>query len=218
MRSCRSRHARGHYAARNCLRLDPRCAPLSERPGSPVTSKDPPVSASLPRRPDPGRPHVSVPADRSRATSPYSPPVTGACLSGFLARPTTRNAARSRSKLLAPQRRSPIAHLSPGFVPRHRRTRRVRRLDFHQALQGRSRSPSDIRPARARVRDRAARRRASSPVTARMGRLSRHYSSSSPTTLPHARALRHEPVTPRNAPATRATTGSPPPVTNFQCH
>ena len=53
-------------------------------------------------------------------------------------------------------------------------------------------------------------------VTARMGRLSRHYSSSSPATLPHAGALRHEPVMRRIAPEHRTTHGVAAPVTNFR--
>ena len=53
-------------------------------------------------------------------------------------------------------------------------------------------------------------------VTARMGRLSRHYSSSSTATLPHAGALRHEPVMRRIAPEHRATHGVAAPVTNFR--
>ena len=171
MRSCRSRYARGHYTARNCVRLDPRCAPLPGRPGSPVTSKDPPFSAPLPRRPVPERRHVSVPADRSRATSPYSAPATGCAFPVSSRVPTTRNAARSRSR--SPCATATVAHRPPvsRVRPRHRRTRRVRRLDFHQALQGRARSLSDIRTVRRVVTHRPPRRRASSPVTARMGRL-----------------------------------------------
>ena len=38
--------------------------------------------------------------------------------------------------LLAPQRPSPVARLSPGFVRRHRRARRVRRLTLTKSYGG----------------------------------------------------------------------------------
>ena len=137
------------------------------------------------------------------------------CLPGFSARPNRRETRRRAvPTLLAPQRRSPVTRLSPGFVRRRRRTRRVRRLTLTEPYGG---VPAPERRSNRPMRCHAS--PASTPhiltVTPRMGRLSRHYSSSSAATLPHGGALRHEPVMRPTTPEPRATHGVAAPVTNF---
>ena len=150
--------------ARLLTRPHPRCASPSETPGSPVTSKAP----SLERFPSTS---IDPPARGTCPCPPTAPErfprtrhASHAVPSGFQRASDRRETRRGAvPMLLAPQRRSPVARLSPGFIRRRRRTRRVRRLDSHRVLQGRSRSPNDVRSARCVVTHRPLRRRASSP-------------------------------------------------------
>ena len=158
-----------------------------------------------------------MPAGRSRAHPLESGTRHLDVPPGLLARPTgAKRGAEPFPCSLAPQRRSPVARLSPGFVRRRRRTRRVRRLTLTKPYRGVLAPPNDVRCARCVATHRPLRRRASSPSAPRTGRLSRHYSPWSEATLPHPGALRHEPVMRRIAPEHRPTHGVAAPVTNFR--
>ena len=215
-RSCRSRRVRRHYARTPAPPGLIRAArPRRRRPAPPSHRRHRPLSASLPPRPV-RQPAARVRAPgRSRAHSPHRhpPPAVPAGVPARV-RPT-RNAARSRSRAPCATAtvagRPPVARLrppSPADAP-------CPALDFHQVLQGRSRSPNDVRTARCVATHRPLRRRASSP--SHRGRdacraTTRHGVQA---TLPHAGALRHEPITRRIAPELRATHGVAAPVTNF---
>ena len=217
-RSCRSRPRAPPLRAHHCSPgLIHAARPRRRRPAPPSHRRRRPLSASLPPR------SARWPAARvrDRWPLPSASPARGTrhmpCLPGSVARPIdAKRGAEPFPCSHAPQRRSPVARPSPGFIRRHRRTRRVRRLDSHRALQGRSRPRTTFEPpdALSRIaRFDAAHPRRHAPRT---GRLSRHYSSSSTATLPHAGALRHEPIMRRTAPEHRATHGVAAPVTNFR--
>ena len=215
-RSCRSRPCAAIKRARLLTRLYPRCTSPSETPGSPVTSKAPTLERfSSPSCGPPTRgtcPYPPAAPARIPRTRHPSLGVPSGVKRASARRETRRGAV---PMLLAPQRPSPVARLSPGFIRRHRRTRRVRRLTLTESYRGVYYPPErrSNRPMRCHASP-ASRPRILS-VTARMGRLSRHYSSSSTATLPHAGALRHEPVMRPIAPEHRTTHGVAAPVTNF---
>ena len=135
-RSCRSRR---------CAAIAPRTTakpgfihaarPRRRRPAPLSHQRRRPLSASFPNRrvprrtgacPRQARPSRALPAGGMR----HIPCLRVRCASRRCG--TRRGVVPT---LLAPQRRLPAAHLSPGSVPRHRGTRRVRRLDSHRALR-----------------------------------------------------------------------------------
>ena len=109
--------------------------------------------------------------------------------------------------LLAPQRRSPVARLSPGFIRRRRRTRRVRRLTLTKPYEGVLAPPNDVRCARCVATHRPLRRRASSPshrgrdacrATTRHG-VKRRYHTPGRFVTSRSRARSHRIIAPRTA-------------------
>ena len=135
-RSCRSRPCAAITRARLLTRLHPRYASPSETPGSPVTSKapslkrfpsassGPPAGGTCPCSPGRSRPLLPARHSSHRAA-------------GFVRASERRETRRGAvPMLLAPQRPSPVARPSPGFVRRHRRTRRVRRLTLTKSYRG----------------------------------------------------------------------------------
>ena len=127
---------RRHCAAHHCQPGFIRAArPRRRRPAPPSHRRRRPLSASFPNRRGPrrtgtcprqARPSRALPADGMR----HIPCLRVRCASRRCG--TRRGVVPT---LLAPQRRSPAARLSPGSVPRRRGTRRVRRLDSHRAPQ-----------------------------------------------------------------------------------
>ena len=83
---------------------------------------------------------------------------------GFSRASDRRETRRGAVPMLpAPQRRSPVARLSPGFVRRHQRTRRVRRLTLTKSYGAVLAPRTTFEPPRCAVAHRPLRRRASSP-------------------------------------------------------
>ena len=217
-RSCRSRPRAPPLRAHDCSPgLIHATRPRRRRPAPPSHRRRRPLSASLPTRP------VRRPAARVRdrrplpSASPYAAHVTCRAFQVQSRVRSTRNAARSRSH-------APMRH-SDGR-PSPARLQASSAVADGRAVSGALTLTEPYRgvPAPERRSNRPMRCHASPASTPRIlavthrGRdaLSRHYSSSSTATLPHAGALRHEPIMRRTAPEHRATHGVAAPVTNFR--
>ena len=136
------RHCATHHCQPGFIRA---ARPRRRRPAPPSHRRRRPLSASLPKPPgSPANRHVSVSARPSRAL-----PADGMRhihASRFAAHPddAERGAESFPISFVAPRRRLPAGHPSPGFVPRRRRTRRVRRLDSHRAPRADLVLPNDV--------------------------------------------------------------------------
>lgn len=141
-RSCRSRRVRRHCArTHSSTRPHPRCASPSETPGTPVTSKAPTLERFTSAAIGPPTRGTCPCALAAPARIPRTRHASHTVPSGFSRASDRRETRRGAvPTLLAPQRRSPVARLSPGFVRRRRRTRRVRRLTLTEPYRG-SRTP-----------------------------------------------------------------------------
>ena len=138
---------RRHCAAHQCQPGFIRAArPRRRRPAPPSHRRRRPLSASLPTRRVPGRTGACPCQAAGPARSPQTAMASHPMPLGSLRIPTDaeRGAESFPISFPAPRRQLPVARPSPGFVPRHRGTRRVRRLDSHRAPRADLVLPNDV--------------------------------------------------------------------------